>query len=38
MTAWRERLARSLYLSAIAMAMVGWIWMLFEGVEWALGV
>jgi hypothetical protein len=38
MNARRGRLARSLYLSAIAMAMAGWIWVLFEGVEWVLGV
>jgi hypothetical protein len=38
MNAWRGTLARSLYLSAIVIAMAGWILMLFEGVEWIFGV
>jgi hypothetical protein len=32
-----RRLARPVYLAAIAMAMAGWMWMLFEGLAWALG-
>jgi hypothetical protein len=38
MSAWRQKLAHSVYLAAIATAMVGWIWALLEGLEWALGV
>ena len=34
----RQRLARSVYLASIAMAMAGWMWVLFEGLAWALGV
>ena len=33
----RKKLVRSGYLAAIAMAMAGWMWMLFEGLEWVLG-
>jgi hypothetical protein len=33
-----QKLARSIYLTAIAVAMVGWIWVLFEGIGWVLGV
>jgi hypothetical protein len=36
-SALRKRLARPAYLAAIAMAMVGWMWMLFQGLAWALG-
>jgi hypothetical protein len=35
---WRERVALSLYLSAIAISMAGWLWTLFEGLEWAIGI
>jgi hypothetical protein len=31
-------LARSAYLAATTSAMLGWVWLLFEGLEWALGV
>ena len=34
----RENLARSLYLVALAAAMVGWIWVLLSGVGWVIGV
>jgi hypothetical protein len=33
----RQKLARPVYLTAIALAMVGWMWVLFEGLEWVLG-
>jgi hypothetical protein len=33
----RQKLARPVYLAAIAIAMVGWMWVLFQGVEWVLG-
>jgi len=32
----RARWFRSLYLIAIAVVVVGWVWMLFEGIEWAI--
>lgn len=38
MSALRQRFVWSAYLAAIAMAMVGWVWALFEGVGWVLGV
>ncbi len=38
MTANREKLIRSVYLVAIAAAMAGWLWGLFAGVGWLLGV
>ncbi len=31
----RARLFRVFYLTAIAVAMMGWLWMLVEGVVWA---
>ena len=34
----RHKLARSAYLAALAASMVGWAWVLFQGVEWVLGV
>jgi len=37
MSAGRQKLERSLYLAAIAITMAGWMWALFEGLEWALG-
>jgi hypothetical protein len=37
MNSLRQKLARSTYLAAIAMAMAGWMWMLFAGLEWVLG-
>jgi hypothetical protein len=33
----REKLARPVYLAAISIAMVGWVWMLSKGLEWWLG-
>jgi len=36
-SAGRENLVRSAYLAALGMAMAGWMWMLFEGLEWVLG-
>jgi hypothetical protein len=34
----RQKIARSTYVAALAAAMVAWVWVLFEGVEWVLGV
>jgi hypothetical protein len=34
----RESLVRSVYLVALAAAMVGWIWALLSWVGWAIGV
>ncbi len=34
----RQKLAQPVYLAAIGIAMVGWMWMLFQGIEWAFGV
>ena len=34
----RPTLARSAYLTALAISMVGWLWALYEGLEWVLGV
>jgi hypothetical protein len=34
----RQGLAQPLYLMAIGIAMVGWLWAIFTGVEWLLGV
>ena len=33
----RERVATPLYVTAVAIAMLGWILALYQGVEWALG-
>ncbi len=33
----RERVAKSLYVATLAIAMVGWILALYRGLEWALG-
>jgi hypothetical protein len=38
MSARRQMLTWSVYFAVTAMTMVGWIWALFEGLEWALGV
>jgi len=38
MSIWRQKLARSVYLAALAITMVGWVLALLEGLEWALGV
>jgi hypothetical protein len=32
----RVRVSRLLFFTAIAVAMVAWLWMLFEGIEWAI--
>jgi hypothetical protein len=32
----RARTFRLLYLTAIAVAMMGWVWMLVEGIAWAI--
>jgi hypothetical protein len=34
-TAVRASLLRLLYLAAIAVVMIGWVWMLAEGITWA---
>jgi hypothetical protein len=34
----RQKIARSTYVAALAASMVAWVWVLFEGVEWVLGV
>jgi hypothetical protein len=34
----RSRIFRLVYLTAIAVAMIGWSWMLIEGLAWALGI
>ena len=33
-----QKITQSTYLAALAAAMVAWVWVLFEGVEWVLGV
>jgi hypothetical protein len=33
----RQKLAQPVYLVAITAAMAGWMWMLFEGLQWMLG-
>ena len=38
MNDFRHKLARSAYLVALAASMAGWVWVLYEGVEWILGV
>jgi len=38
MNSFRQTVTRSVYLVALAASMVGWAWVLFQGVEWALGV
>jgi hypothetical protein len=32
----RARLFRALYLFTVAIAMVGWTWLIFDGLEWLL--
>jgi hypothetical protein len=32
----RARVFKLLYLTAIAVAMVGWVWMLVEGFTWTI--
>jgi hypothetical protein len=31
----RSRIARLAYLSALAVAMIGWSWLLLHGIAWA---
>jgi hypothetical protein len=33
----RPRLIRATYVVAVGVAMIGWVWMLFGGLEWVLG-
>lgn len=33
----RQKLEQYVYLAAIASAMAGWMWMIFEGLQWVLG-
>jgi hypothetical protein len=33
-----SRVSKLLYLTAIAAAMIGWLWMLVEGLTWALDI
>jgi hypothetical protein len=33
----RQRVAKSLYVATLAIAMVGWILALYHGLEWVLG-
>jgi hypothetical protein len=33
----RHRLFRMVYVVAIGVAMVGWVWAIFEAVGWILG-
>jgi len=37
MNTMRRRLAQPVYLTAITVAMVGWVWMLVTGLQWMLG-
>ena len=37
MIALRRALTGPVYLAAVAIATLGWVWMVFEGVEWMLG-
>jgi hypothetical protein len=32
----RARLFHALYLFTVAIAMVGWTWLIFDGLEWLL--
>lgn len=34
----RHELAPPLYLTAIGITMVGWLWAIFVGLKWLLGV
>jgi hypothetical protein len=34
----RSRIFRLVYLTAVAVAMIGWSWMLIEGLAWALHI
>jgi hypothetical protein len=37
LTASRHRLFRAIYVVAVGVAMIGWVWMIFEAFGWALG-
>jgi hypothetical protein len=37
MNAVRERIAKQLYIATLAIAMVGWMFAIYQGVDWALG-
>ena len=37
MNDFRQKLARSAYLVAVATSMIGWVWVLYQSFEWALG-
>lgn len=37
MNAVRERIAKPLYIATLAIAMVGWMFAIYHGLEWALG-
>jgi hypothetical protein len=32
----RSLMTRLVYLTAVGVAMVGWLWMLFEGLVWVI--
>jgi hypothetical protein len=33
----KERPIQMSYIAAVVIAMVGWLWLLFDGVAWSLG-
>jgi hypothetical protein len=33
----RQRIAKSLFIATLTIVMVGWIFVLYQGLEWALG-
>jgi hypothetical protein len=37
LTASRHKLFRVAYVVALGVAMIGWVWMIFEALGWALG-
>lgn len=37
MSAGRQTLERSIYLAALAISMAGWMWVMFQGLQWVLG-
>jgi hypothetical protein len=37
MKKYRYELTPPLYLTAVAVAMIGWLWAIFAGVEWLFG-
>ena len=34
----RERITKPLFIATLAIAMVGWMFAIYHGLEWALGV